>query len=411
MRRRRTGTPSSSARGHNALVTAAYLAKAGLRTLVLERRERVGGAADTTELAPGIRVPTLAHTVGRLRPSVMRDLDLKAPRAVAGRAGRAGLRAVSPTARPITLWATSRTADGLRGRSRAATPTPIAASTARSARSARSSTSSATRRRRTSSARASATRWPGLKLGRTLPGPRQARRSDPPAGPADGRRRPRGRVLRDRRPAGGHRLAGRAVRAARALVGRHDGRPAGRWRRQRRRRGGRDGLRRGRAGRARRGARRGGAGGRRRDPDRGRGRRRHLASTAARPASSSHPARRSRPRRSSPAPTRSDPASTSSIRSRSGRRCAGGPATSATPGVVAKVNLALSGAARFPAAGDDERCCAGRIVVAPGIDAIERAFDAAEVRPLERDAHPRGDDPVARRPDARRGRSRPARRS
>ena len=63
--------------GHNALVTAAYLGKAGFRTLVLERRERVGGAADTTELAPGARVPTLAHTVGRLRPSVMRDLDLK----------------------------------------------------------------------------------------------------------------------------------------------------------------------------------------------------------------------------------------------------------------------------------------------------------------------------------------------
>ena len=48
--------------GHNALVTAAYLAKAGHRTLVLERRERVGGAADTAQLAKGIRVPALAHT-------------------------------------------------------------------------------------------------------------------------------------------------------------------------------------------------------------------------------------------------------------------------------------------------------------------------------------------------------------
>jgi phytoene dehydrogenase-like protein len=64
--------------GHNALITAAYLAKGGLRTLVLERRDRVGGAADTTELAKGLRVPTLAHTVGRLRASVHRDLDLKA---------------------------------------------------------------------------------------------------------------------------------------------------------------------------------------------------------------------------------------------------------------------------------------------------------------------------------------------
>ncbi len=64
--------------GHNGLVAAAYLARAGLRTLVLERRERPGGALDTSELAPGIRVPTLAHTVGRLRPSVVRELGLRA---------------------------------------------------------------------------------------------------------------------------------------------------------------------------------------------------------------------------------------------------------------------------------------------------------------------------------------------
>src|SRR3954465_5449638 len=63
--------------GHNGLVTAAYLGKAGLKTVVLERRDSVGGAIGTTELALGARVPTLAHTVGRLRPSVVRDLDLK----------------------------------------------------------------------------------------------------------------------------------------------------------------------------------------------------------------------------------------------------------------------------------------------------------------------------------------------
>jgi phytoene dehydrogenase-like protein len=63
--------------GHNALIASAYIARAGLRTLVLERRDRVGGAADTTKLAKGIRVPTLAHTVGRLRRSVQKDLDLK----------------------------------------------------------------------------------------------------------------------------------------------------------------------------------------------------------------------------------------------------------------------------------------------------------------------------------------------
>jgi len=75
--------------GHNSLVTAAYVARAGLRTLVVERRERVGGAADTTQLARGIRVPTLAHTVGRLRASVHKDLDLK----------RHGLSLVAPDVR------------------------------------------------------------------------------------------------------------------------------------------------------------------------------------------------------------------------------------------------------------------------------------------------------------------------
>ena len=63
--------------GHNGLVGAAYLGKAGLRTVVLERRGSLGGAAGTSELAPGARVPTVAHTVGRLRPSIVRDLDLK----------------------------------------------------------------------------------------------------------------------------------------------------------------------------------------------------------------------------------------------------------------------------------------------------------------------------------------------
>jgi phytoene dehydrogenase-like protein len=75
--------------GHNGLVAAAYLARAGLRTLVLERRDRVGGAAETSELMPGVRVPTLAHTVGRLSPSVVRDLDL----------GRHGLSLVAPDVR------------------------------------------------------------------------------------------------------------------------------------------------------------------------------------------------------------------------------------------------------------------------------------------------------------------------
>jgi len=105
--------------GHNGLVTAAYLGKAGLRTIVLERRGSLGGAAATTELAPGIRVPTLAHTVGRLRPSVARELDLK----------RHGLTLVGPEVRAfapgldgdaIVLWnEADRTAEALRSRSAA----------------------------------------------------------------------------------------------------------------------------------------------------------------------------------------------------------------------------------------------------------------------------------------------------
>jgi phytoene dehydrogenase-like protein len=62
--------------GHNALVTAGYLAKSGLRTLVLEKSDAAGGATTTAEIAPGVRAPVVAHTVGRLRRSVIRDLDL-----------------------------------------------------------------------------------------------------------------------------------------------------------------------------------------------------------------------------------------------------------------------------------------------------------------------------------------------
>jgi len=62
--------------GHNGLVTAAYLAKAGRATLVLERRDEVGGAAVTGEIAPGFRSSTLAHAAGPLRPAIARDLGL-----------------------------------------------------------------------------------------------------------------------------------------------------------------------------------------------------------------------------------------------------------------------------------------------------------------------------------------------
>jgi len=62
--------------GHNALITAFYLAKGGFKPLVLERREMVGGGAITEEFHPGFRASTLAHTLGPLRSDIARDLQL-----------------------------------------------------------------------------------------------------------------------------------------------------------------------------------------------------------------------------------------------------------------------------------------------------------------------------------------------
>ncbi|MBX3494525.1 MAG: NAD(P)/FAD-dependent oxidoreductase, partial [Parvibaculum sp.] len=64
--------------GHNGLVCAAYLAKAGLKVVVLERRGVVGGAAVTEEFHPGFRNSVASYTVSLLNPKVIRDLDLAA---------------------------------------------------------------------------------------------------------------------------------------------------------------------------------------------------------------------------------------------------------------------------------------------------------------------------------------------
>jgi phytoene dehydrogenase-like protein len=63
--------------GHNALVTAFYLAKGGFKPLVLERREMVGGGAITEEFYPGFHASTLAHTLGPLRADIAKDLQLE----------------------------------------------------------------------------------------------------------------------------------------------------------------------------------------------------------------------------------------------------------------------------------------------------------------------------------------------
>jgi phytoene dehydrogenase-like protein len=84
--------------GHNGLVAACYLAKAGLRPLVLERREVIGGATVTEEIHPGFRCPVLAHTEGPLLPHIARDLQLE----------QHGLEIIRPEVRVLALDADGR---------------------------------------------------------------------------------------------------------------------------------------------------------------------------------------------------------------------------------------------------------------------------------------------------------------
>ena len=79
--------------GHNGLVAASYLAKSGLKTLILERREVVGGGAVTEEIHPGFRCSILDHAAGPLSPGIIADLDL----------ARHGLEMITPEARVLAL--------------------------------------------------------------------------------------------------------------------------------------------------------------------------------------------------------------------------------------------------------------------------------------------------------------------
>ena len=63
--------------GHNGLVAAAYLARAGRTVLVLERRPLVGGCVVTEEPWPGFKVSTASYVNSLFRPEIIRDLDLK----------------------------------------------------------------------------------------------------------------------------------------------------------------------------------------------------------------------------------------------------------------------------------------------------------------------------------------------
>jgi phytoene dehydrogenase-like protein len=84
--------------GHNALVTAFYLARGGRKPLVFERRAIVGGAATSEEFAPGYRAATLAHTLGPIRPSIVRDMALE----------RRGVQFVRPDPRLVAPGADGR---------------------------------------------------------------------------------------------------------------------------------------------------------------------------------------------------------------------------------------------------------------------------------------------------------------
>jgi phytoene dehydrogenase-like protein len=79
--------------GHNGLVTACYLAKAGLKTLVLERREIVGGGAITEEFHPGFSCSTLEHAAGPFSPQIISDLNLR----------QHGLELITPEVRVLSL--------------------------------------------------------------------------------------------------------------------------------------------------------------------------------------------------------------------------------------------------------------------------------------------------------------------
>ena len=84
--------------GHNGLVTAFYLAKAGLKPLILERRETIGGCAITEEFHPGFKCSRLSHGTWPVHPSVLDDMGL----------ARHGLKTYTPDVRVLSMGANGK---------------------------------------------------------------------------------------------------------------------------------------------------------------------------------------------------------------------------------------------------------------------------------------------------------------
>lgn len=99
--------------GVNGLTCAAMLGKAGVRTVLVEQRDEVGGCAAESEIAPGFRVPTLAHATAPVRRDVVEDLQLYL-HGLSFLDVAIDVSSLSPDGRALTLWSNpQRTSEGL----------------------------------------------------------------------------------------------------------------------------------------------------------------------------------------------------------------------------------------------------------------------------------------------------------